>query len=726
MPITPLPIPKGFRRLSNFALDPSSVFFSVADLQAYAATNATAYIGQTCAVVEGDEAKLYIINADKVPVVASGEGSSLSKFLEARQDILAGTNAPTTNLSISEELDQTIFHRPNSAFFPAQKGWIESVSNVTLGNTPFIEGQDFVFAKDRQCFYFLQKRQPGISVINGVASANFIFFTIEISCHTTSPGHVSTDIPVKSPYFNVASVMVGSEDANDGALEFYYDRPTATLFLKQKFSFSGGIVHFKTELDGDAEMEIQAFSDVSSIAVPKNLWPSIPEIFVNGEKLATSEYSFGSNAITFSETLPPGSHVRAVGSVITYNNYNFSGGTLDLPASLKSVSSMFTFNTKMAWPEGTVLSAGDDPSGEDFGTLSQMAAFEETDSASESNVLHLAYNFPTGSAVGLFTVEAIFDADGSFGAPKNYTFKFQAICSQLELPGRLGNVDKFKLGDEYTVVVFDEAAQKLLFTLPISGTLNYAATHRGYQGLANGGETFEILEEIPGIYATTCGTGHYLSTLRTIDPPLDWYWWWALEWEREMVQIVAEGGNIVVYEDESEGAYYKTRPGYTTDEIKPLTLKLPLAPLYPLDRRDDRSFFQEAFSPNFTNTSFNSATYPALDDSQRYAADSVAIGKTITLSTNKTVPVRGVQGLNFTGPKPTFYAGGTAPLICLATYKWFAVKCTDTSSNPNLTTGSTYMLCVNNVHFESRAIMVTLTNEGYNVAADVFPIGGSN
>ena len=719
--IAPVSIPKGFQRLANFPLDATSVFRTLGDLEIYAAENPTAYPGQTCSVapIDGSEVQLYVLNSAKVPVIASGGGggSGNSKYIAARQKVLTGQNATTTTLTITETLaEQTAFHRPNAGNFPAQKGWLDGVSSVSLGATAFIEGEDFVFKRDRQCFYFLDKRLPGVSTnITGVASANSVFFTIEANTHSANPSHVSTSIPTSSPLFAVTSVSVESEDGADGSVPFYYNRATATLFFKTAISASGGKACFKTERPGEATLEFASLSDQSEVPVAKILWPSVVEISVNGVTLSPSNYSFSANQITFSPAIQARSLITVSGPVISYDEYNFVGGTLTLPTQLKAVLSVVTFSTEI---DGA-------PFGED-GVFYPFAALEETLPGVANNKLHLGYNYPTGQADGTFTVEAVFDAAQTLGLPKNYTFKFQYWPGNaFELPARMDNVNLFQLGGTAALVVFDATAQKLIFTTPRSGTLSYTATHRAYQGLAVGGEEFEVLEEIPGIYATTAGTGHYISTLRTFDPPFDWYWWWESEWERELVQIV-DATNTVIYQDESEGAFHKSRPGYTAEELLPLTLKLPLAPLWALARRDDTSFFQEAFSPNYTTTAFSSATYADLDDTQRYAADSVAQGKTVTLSTNKIVPVRGVQGVNFTGPKPTYFAGSTVPYICLATYKWFAAKCTNTNSNSALTLGATYLLCVNNVHLDSRSIMVNITNDGFNVAADIFALGGTN
>lgn len=660
MPAAPLPIPKGFRRLNDFALDPSSVFTSLAALQSYASTNPTAYPGQACAVVLGESVELYVLNADKVPVIASGAGGSgesgLAKYIEARQKILTGETAETTTLQLEEAIDgASLFHRPIASNLPDQRGWISAVSGVSIEKEidgepitePLVAEEDFVFYPDRQCFYFLNPDTTGQITIQGTASRNFINFGVTIQKSVEAASSTSTLIDTASPLFEVTGVSVESEDqGTETPHGFYFDRPTSTLFLKTAFTCSSVKAVFKNDLGVNVETTFPGLNGSSTVEVPKDLSAaSIVKVTLSGTQI---------------------------------------GG---MPAGINGVFTPFAFLEK--------TELGDD-------------------------ILHLGWNYPTGNANGEITVNA------TKGLNESFVFKFSYWPGNaFEFPRFLDNVQSLQVGTAQSLVVFDATAQKIVFCQSQTGTLNYTATHRAYEGLASGGEELEIIEEIPGVFATTCGTGHYISTLRTFDPPLDWYTWWAAEWGREFVQIV-DDENIVIYQDESPGALAKSRPGYTAEELKPLTLKLPFAALWSICPRDDTSLFQEAFTPDFSSTTFSSATYPELDDTQRYAADSMGAGKNITLSTNKTAPVRGVQGVNFIGPKPTYYAGGTVPHLVLATYKWFVVKCVNRNANALLTENKNYLLCVNNTNFDNRAIMVNITNEGYNVAADLYELKEGN
>lgn len=69
-------LPKGYTRIDQFPLDDTSVFSSVAELDAYR-VSPTAYAGQLCTVVEGGVSTAYTINADfSVTKIATGNTAS--------------------------------------------------------------------------------------------------------------------------------------------------------------------------------------------------------------------------------------------------------------------------------------------------------------------------------------------------------------------------------------------------------------------------------------------------------------------------------------------------------------------------------------------------------------------------------------------------------------------------------------------------------------------------
>jgi hypothetical protein len=69
---SPISVPKGYQRLDAFALDATSVFATLAELQTYAATNGTAYAGQVCSV--SGTAKVYVLQSDKSLLELSSGG----------------------------------------------------------------------------------------------------------------------------------------------------------------------------------------------------------------------------------------------------------------------------------------------------------------------------------------------------------------------------------------------------------------------------------------------------------------------------------------------------------------------------------------------------------------------------------------------------------------------------------------------------------------------------
>ncbi len=584
------------------------------------------------------------ISGGTVSGPTSSVSSSLDRYLASRQKILTASSAPTSALAMSETISEAVmFHRPSTATFPAQRGWISAVSSVTLDAAPLVADEDFVFCPDRQSFYFLDADTTGDIVITGTAARNFVNFGVTIQKSVADASSTSTLIDTASPLFEITSVSITSEDMGTESPDgFYFDRTTATLFLETKFTCSSAVVLFKNALGVEFQETFAGLADASTLSVPKSL---------------------------------------SAASVVK------------------------------------VALSGTEIGGEPVGDFTPFSVLENTESGDD--ILHLGWNYPTGYEKGQFTIEA------AKGESESYTLTFPYWPGNaFELPRTLDNVHSLA-GAAESLIVFDAKNQNLVFCKKQSGQLNYTATHKAYEGLANGGETLEIVAEIPGVYATTAGTGHHLSTLRTLSPSQDWFSWWYQEYGIYFVQIVDEQ-NVVIYQDDSQGAFASSRPGYTADELLPLTLKLPFAPLWSLSRRDDTSLFQAAFAPDFVPSAFSSATFPELDDTQRYAADSMATGKAVTLSTNKSIPVRGVQGVNFAGPKPTFYAGATVPYLVLSTYKWFVVKCTNRNGNAFLTDGKKYLLCVNNTNFESRSIMVNITNEGYNVAADLYELKEGN
>lgn len=97
---TKFDLPKGYQRTGAFALDPSSIFSSLADAQLYAAggadargLGATSYVGQIIAVVENDIVTPYIIKADSTLAAIGGDvAADLSTLQQQVTNILTGSD----------------------------------------------------------------------------------------------------------------------------------------------------------------------------------------------------------------------------------------------------------------------------------------------------------------------------------------------------------------------------------------------------------------------------------------------------------------------------------------------------------------------------------------------------------------------------------------------------------------------------------------------------------
>lgn len=94
---TPLALPKGYQRLGDFPIDSTSVFATHADLQSYATTNGTAYVGQICAV--SDTGLVYVIRQDKsLTQLGGGVSSDVVDALSKKADLGVDGKIPASQL----------------------------------------------------------------------------------------------------------------------------------------------------------------------------------------------------------------------------------------------------------------------------------------------------------------------------------------------------------------------------------------------------------------------------------------------------------------------------------------------------------------------------------------------------------------------------------------------------------------------------------------------------
>lgn len=102
---SPISVPKGYQRLDAFALDATSVFATLAELQTYAASNGTAYAGQVCSV--SGTGKVYVLQSDlsllELSSGGGGGGSSITVSKVLTNGSYTGAITNVTGLRFDED-----------------------------------------------------------------------------------------------------------------------------------------------------------------------------------------------------------------------------------------------------------------------------------------------------------------------------------------------------------------------------------------------------------------------------------------------------------------------------------------------------------------------------------------------------------------------------------------------------------------------------------------------
>jgi hypothetical protein len=293
------------------------------------------------------------------------------------------------------------------------------------------------------------------------------------------------------------------------------------------------------------------------------------------------------------------------------------------------------------------------------------------------------------------------------------------VGNGVYLPREIDEVLSISIDDEYQTILFEPSAQRLLLSTTESGVLAYSATVAHYTGLATGGETLEIVHEMPGLLATTAGTGEDYYTLLST-PDRVWTYYLFLYYGLDAV-VITDEDSVCIYEDYAEDARNRIAPGFTAQSLLPLTPKLPLAPRWAQARRDDRAFLNTAFSID-TGFQFRAATFMRLDDALRAGDNTLSAGARVTLSTDTATPVRGVAGIWVNGTPPVYYAGTIIPTMMVSTYKFWVCRVISPAENPNLTAGQEVLLCLQNTVYEDHAVALSVKAYGPDVSADIFLI----
>lgn len=296
--------------------------------------------------------------------------------------------------------------------------------------------------------------------------------------------------------------------------------------------------------------------------------------------------------------------------------------------------------------------------------------------------------------------------------------------NMFQLPFYIDEVRKVTIGElvgeeiiyNDDIVVFDYNTQTLAFVKKITGSISYSSDSYNYTGLAAGGETLKIVREIEGVMATTCGTGEHFATLTS--EGRNWTAWNKKVLGQDLT-VITDYDSIIIYRDSRKDGESYIHNGFTTSELYPMTLKLPLSPFVSDMKRDDRAFINIAFTPD-PKFNYLSSTYSALDDTTRVSENSLEPDSIIVLSENEST--RGVQGIVTLGKLPVYYGGSIDPYMFMSAYKWFVVEIVATNGNTNVIIGDKYLLCIQNTIYGSRNISCQLALNAPNVAADLFSI----
>lgn len=324
------------------------------------------------------------------------------------------------------------------------------------------------------------------------------------------------------------------------------------------------------------------------------------------------------------------------------------------------------------------------------------------------NKLYFMEAFPTSGSPGLVQVYSTIPIGQCLFAISDWFGNEVQMCSWFD------EVYKVTNGSNIIPTIFDYNKQHCLLAKNITGGLSYKAAACSYLGVASGGETVRVIGELPGLMATTCGTGEHIDTLLTKYNKVG------------LPYVDMNFGHLAVFDDDDieifkdeQSRYSVLRNGYTDPEITPLTPRLPFSGVWAEATRSDKALINLAFTPD-ENFPYLSSTYLELVDSIRVSENSVQPDTTIVLSSNNAV--RGKQGVIVDGPIPVYYGGSLTYELIMSAYKWLIVEITDNNDNANLSIGDKCLLCVQNSQMDNKMIACQLTSTGYMVAADLFKI----
>ena len=543
----------------------------------------------------------------------------------------------------------------------AQRGWVRAVEAVTLDSAPLTA----IFQPACQTLYF-PAAKTGACHVAGAADALTVSIDATVGSDSLSTGSVPSA---------VTDVAVGGV-----SVPFRFNAAQQYIFLLTDFPATAAV--FEVQHAGGATSRLEAPAFTGNQRLLSGLFTTVSGVAVNG---AAVDYTFASPTLTLATAVSVPSVLTvtahtAAGETVTHTMPNFTGSQYALPTAVAAVATV-----KLAAYAG----------------MTDYYPYTDFDAAAQTVYLGAVFD-------GQLAIAGT-RADGA-----TLSWTQEALDGNgIWFPPRLTAVTSVQVSNAAQRYLFDYYAATLHFLGPRTGTLAFTGTVAPYEGVALGGETLAVVAELPGLLATTCGTGEPVTVLRQLDGRV-----WDLTAFNSLGVGVTDEDETFIYVDESRDGARWLRDGFMDPSLLPITPKLPLAPAWPEVRRDDRAFFGEAFAPEAGFT-YAVSGYLALDDSLR--AGVLGPGSALTLSTDATLPVRGVAGATLDGMTPLFYAGVMRAQALVALYKWFVCTVADPHDNPALSAGQRVLLCVHNVVTDT-TLACALYPEGPSVAVEIYTL----
>ena len=237
-----------------------------------------------------------------------------------------------------------------------------------------------------------------------------------------------------------------------------------------------------------------------------------------------AEYSFANNVLTLSAAIgnPQKLEIQGVMSsdgdpateYIKYTLRNFSGSEILLPTEGVETVDFFM---KDAY-------AGDN----DYDAQTDNHALSVISKNTNTNRYYVGAGFDYGYGHTPVKLEIHMHRKYADMQIEHIYYRIDSFYGNMTaLPTSFDDITYLKFTTEANKhKLFYNTNSKRLFFLKnaAGGALSYSARHHSYEGLSKGGEEFEIVKQVDGIFATTCGLGESFGTLESFDGR-SWTWY---------------------------------------------------------------------------------------------------------------------------------------------------------------------------------------------------------